>query len=343
MNCLEFGDIIGALAAGKIPEPLRAAAEEHALSCPRCARLLALARGEEQGTEADDALTAGILRRTSGAVCESIADRLCGWADGDLAGADEALVSEHLDHCAGCRALASTIRNLHVELPAMAEIEPDVRFTLDVLERTSRRRDERPSFVAALGGLWARLAQRPRIAQEIAYCAAIVIFTIGGLRYGGAEWPGTRTPDQGTVIGRAAGGFAQGGEVIAGMLDRLAGEIESGRVGSAPVPGRIESVSRGAKRSGKRVVRTLDLVAECGGRIGGGLKRWDSIEIWGAIRDLREGIRNCWSDSSRTEPSPESARIPSRRMDQRRNGGGNGHVGQHRDVADARGVQYESE
>jgi len=309
MNCRDFEEKLHLFVGDSAPAVLRAAAKAHLAECGRCRRLFESLSGAGAALDAvaDEGLTTSILRRTSGGpVCAKIEDRLCGWVDGTLTGLDADLIAEHIEHCAGCREIAVTLRALSADLPAMAEVEPDVRFVLDVLDRTSRRRVERPTPLEAVAQWWGRLVRRPRFAQELAYCAAMVLLLIGGGRSGFVGEAPLR--DSGVPVW-AAGGFAHATELLAGLVHRVGDDL--GAAPSRPaVPKEAKSISIGVKRTSARVVTTLDVTGACARRVGGALMRWDTIEIWGAIRDLRDGIGNCWQDSSTTEPSSGGARIP---------------------------------
>lgn len=129
-----------------------------------------------------------VLARTSGSAC----DRACGLlpelTDGSLELLDRQLVRRHLEHCAGCRALAVTLGWLGGELASLVELDPGPDFTAGVLARTSGRgaaaQARRTAQVAQSGpgGLMDRLGQwwqdrilRPGFALQAAYAATVIL------------------------------------------------------------------------------------------------------------------------------------------------------------------------
>jgi hypothetical protein len=64
------------------------------------------------------------------------------------------------------------------ELPALGELSPQAGFLDDVLKATVGAR--RPAFGERLTAAWGRLVQRPRIAWEVAYVGAMLVWLIFG-------------------------------------------------------------------------------------------------------------------------------------------------------------------
>jgi hypothetical protein len=321
MNCREIEEKLHLLAASSAPADLRDAARAHLAGCARCRQLVALATGgcgESVGEERELAegvpndLLAGVLRKTTGAssICDSIADRVCALVDGGLPGFDSDLVGEHLKHCAECRSVVAVLRSLSAELPLMAEVEPDVRFVVDVLDRTSRRKVEGFDPVSLLGRTWERLIRRPRIAQEIAYCTAVVLFLLFGTH------PRDAAPlrSEGAAIStRAADELTRGADLLSGFVVHAGEDLTAGH--RPEIPPEAHSLVAGIRRTGIRISTTLDLSWDCGRQIGDGLLHWDTIAIWSAVRELREGFRRCWEEKKvMTEPSNVTARIPRQMM-----------------------------
>jgi hypothetical protein len=106
-----------------------------------------------------------------------------------------ALVAGHLDDCAECRGIERTLTLARGVLATLAEIEPGLAFTAQVVAATSGRtvRARRPlwvrlsrrwawaeSFGDRAAGLWERLLARPRLSLELAYLATVLVLIIIG-------------------------------------------------------------------------------------------------------------------------------------------------------------------
>src|SRR5207249_4474233 len=97
--------------------------------------------------------------------------RLCDRVDGLLGPVDDEIVRMHLGGCEECGRLAAVLARLAIDLPSLAEREPDARFVPGVLARTSQRASPVAEWKARFEAAWRRLAHRPRIAWEGAYAA----------------------------------------------------------------------------------------------------------------------------------------------------------------------------
>ncbi|MBD3220410.1 hypothetical protein GF314_04135 [bacterium] len=160
--------------------------------------------------EGDD-LTRRILARTSGRACDRAAELLAtGW-DGPLAGDDQALLDDHLAHCAACRELAVILDRLQPMLPRLAEREPDPAFTRAVLARTTGVGGVRPTptrwldrladrLAGAFGGLW----NRPRFALEAGWTAAALLALVMWSPLGSGDQTADRAADVITAGTRVA-------------------------------------------------------------------------------------------------------------------------------------------
>jgi len=169
-------------------------AEEHLRACARCRELRAAAAGAllDMTIEPPAGLAEAVLRRTSGSTCQSAHDRLCDFADRALGHDDEGLVRMHLNGCEECAALSRALAHLKVDLPALAELEPDPGFLIGVLSRTGASRGRRSAAVAWRPGIvapaWAsrvasglrRLVRRPRFAWEGGYIGALFLILLFG-------------------------------------------------------------------------------------------------------------------------------------------------------------------
>ena len=168
--------------------------EEHLRECARCRELRASAAGALLDTtiKPPTGLIEAVLRRTSGPTCQSAHDRLCDFSDRTLGHDDEGLVRMHLNGCVECAALSRALAHLKIDLPALAEMEPDPGFLSMVLSRTRALRARRsapivwtsaigaPAWVARVAAGWRRLARRPRFAWEGGYVGALFLILLFG-------------------------------------------------------------------------------------------------------------------------------------------------------------------
>jgi len=190
MDCRDFQMRLDDLLEGRLGAVERRAAGEHLRRCASCRDLEAAARTEAEAAavEAPPGLAAAILERTSGPACARSRELLCDWADRRLGDVDAELVRLHLAGCPDCEGLAGALARLSVDLPAMAELEPDARFVDDVLAATLPRRGwaeapaHRPGegLVERLSGAWRRLVERPRLAWEGAYVGTLIFLLLFG-------------------------------------------------------------------------------------------------------------------------------------------------------------------
>lgn len=252
MDCLDFTDRIEALLDGALPEDLRLHAATHAARCPDCRALLTSLQEEPApaAAEVPDGLTEAILARTSGPPCGRAQALLGDLVDGALDDADGDLVDVHLRHCPACTAVAAAFRRLAEDLPAFAALNPDPALVGDVLARTLRPRP-RDTFRNWLRAAGRRFLNRPRIAWEAGYVAALAVWLICG-----ASWSPLRTTAvelQAFVQRGAAGTQAAGARSVA-ALDRtvtaLRGEtllVTAG--GASEVTGWLSGLSSWPRRA----------------------------------------------------------------------------------------------
>lgn len=303
IDCAAFEAIVDRLLAGDLsPDEVRAA-ERHAAGCARCSELLALVRGEGEiddargessypDTETSDDLTAGILEQTSGSPCGRAERLLCDRVDGLLPEGDAELLDLHLDRCAGCTELAAALASLRVDLPAMAEIEPDPWFVRDVLDATTRRVPSgiaEPALAAARSvGSWSRrLLDRPRLALELAYSGAMVIFLLWGTPV--SPFRGTAEKALGIVRADPTEGIAaayRGGSYLAGQTSSTARDAW-GRVGS-PLAQDFQGLWLNVRREGAEGLAVLSTADRYAGGIWRAIWRGDLVE---AGRILAEAMK----------------------------------------------------
>jgi anti-sigma factor RsiW len=171
MTCERVFDLATRFLDGTSGDDERAAIMSHVATCADCRDLIAALR---HAPPEDPELTTAILRCTTGAVCDSVRDRLCDRVDGTLDPIEAGRVSGHLAGCPECAALDRVLTWMRVELPRLADIEPDPEFVAAVLARTSLRPRRSPlaeKWLAAVRGL----LERPRIALEGAFVAAALL------------------------------------------------------------------------------------------------------------------------------------------------------------------------
>jgi hypothetical protein len=325
VNCRDFEEKLPQLLREPVPADLREGAAIHTASCLRCRRLLALARGE--AGPMDDAaargLTRAVLAETSGAVCAKIEERLVDWVDltpwtKRQPGIEDELVGQHLDHCRQCTELVQTLRMLREELPEMAEVEPDTRFVVDVLEQTSRLKQGKRSWSSLADDWWTHLIRRPRIALEAAYVAALLFFLLLG-----SPAPFIRDISMRSVgLARTelAAGMAsleQRELPLVGALGVVGDSLrrEAGRPVREKTDGWVPRISN----TGKRLGQTLTLAGQYGKAMGDGVLHGDMVTAWGAAQEWKQKMRTCWgksspgpADGNNTEPPADSLRIDAR-------------------------------
>ena len=235
MDCTLFTERIDALLDGTLPAAEQARAEAHRDGCPQCSELYRLLSSAEElaASAPPHDLTGSILARTSGPPCDQARAKLGARVDGALDALDRELVDAHVNGCADCAALLRALTWLQDDLPAFAELPPDPALLHAVLAQTVPE-TLRPPVVNAPWrtsgaghgaarpgndrGLWARLRaagrqllERPRIAWETGYVAAVVVWLLFG-----AAWSPLRTApvqalalvQQGAIETHAAGSAA---------------------------------------------------------------------------------------------------------------------------------------
>jgi hypothetical protein len=311
MNCSTFEEKLHLLADPSSPEILHRAARAHAASCERCRRLLEIVLGEREpepfGREAGDALAASILAGTSGSVCDSLDARLCAWVDDELPEADGTLLREHLDRCPSCSATASTLRELREVLPLLAEIPPDPTFVRDVLERTVRAGSDRPVRLTWFGRLWSGLFQRPRIAQEIAYVAAMLLLLLRAAHFGmGAPVVPRSAPGEPEKAPSVTAGLSDGAEALARLGVRIGCAL--GDLAESRPAGELHSRADGAMTAWTRLRASWSWLAHDVRRAVAALIRLDGTEIRRALAECRDRVRSTWESTNPTEPSAAPVR-----------------------------------
>lgn len=311
MNCREFEEKIHLWIAADGEANPDSEARAHLATCPHCARLFDLATG---GADVD--LAGSIIARTTGGACSGIENRICAFVDGEAAEAERELIAGHIGHCPECAALARALRWTKESLPDLAEIEPDVAFVSDVLDLTTRadrgvrRATEQGSRIAAA---WGRILRRPRIAMELAYVGAAVLYLAAGpqaasiFRGDGESRIARANPFDGVTE------VLSGDPMLADPIRDATGSLWDA-AGAPVVDGARDLLAEGA-RGGSRLLQTTRIAGRFLRDAGRAFLRADTVSIWKAAAEAKIRIRECWKESperSGTEPSAEVVRTPRR-------------------------------
>lgn len=144
MQCTRFEELLFERLEGSLDDAVCAELDAHAGECDRCQALELTLTSPSDSVATPTDLTASIL----------------------------ALTSER-------QPLQRALRQLDLDLPAMASIVPDGNFVADVMAATAEV-DKRRLWYRARE-FWHGLVQRPRFALEGAYLGGIAIFLLVGL------------------------------------------------------------------------------------------------------------------------------------------------------------------
>jgi hypothetical protein len=202
------------------------------------------------------AMTSAVLARTTGSACQRALTLLGGQPDGPFDAHTEALVEGHLDHCAACSAIATTLAETRAVLATLVELEPGTDFAAHVVAATSGRfASARSSAWARLAARWAwprvvggrasagwqRMLARPRLSLELAYLATVLIVVIVGnpgliadalgARANGPATSGVASAAVG--VGQPAAAVQGPGSLIPSIVDRALREVEATRTSAA--------------------------------------------------------------------------------------------------------------
>jgi predicted anti-sigma-YlaC factor YlaD len=208
MICERVFELADGFLDGTLKGEVRAAIVEHLAMCGECRDVMAALR---DAPPEDPELTTRILRRTTGPVCDTVRDRLCDWVDATLDPIEATRVGGHLSRCPECAALGRVLTSMRAELSLLAEVDPDPGFVADVLARTSLR----PRRAGLAERMWARvseLLERPRIALEGAFVAAMLVGLPFGMRL---DRSGVKPGDTAVAIRDASGATSAGLNMLA--------------------------------------------------------------------------------------------------------------------------------
>ncbi len=190
MDCARFEEALFEQLEGTLDgaerEPMRA----HASDCRECRALQAAVLEGHASAVAPADLAAAILAATSGSPCGR-AQQLCSERAGAaLFEADDALET-HLANCLDCRGLSRALERLRLELPQLADLQPDGDFVTEVMTATVTKTTSSGlgrawsrwwsgSGASARGSVWEAFARRPRLALEGAYAGTFALFLFVG-------------------------------------------------------------------------------------------------------------------------------------------------------------------
>ena len=179
MNCHDFERRLEDLLEGRLDTASHQICLHHVRQCAACSELLE-AVGNSTSTSSDplsESLTVAVLEQTIGSACNQARVHLPGFVDGDLSAVDRQLVTLHLEGCTRCQGLADTLVAMSRELPLLAEISVDPRFTREVLAATLPRQSPWKRWWVDHWQGWVR---RPRFAMEAAYVGLLVVMLVLG-------------------------------------------------------------------------------------------------------------------------------------------------------------------
>ncbi len=266
MNCEQFQAVLDDFLAGNLADDFTA--RKHLKGCSKCRELVGLIRDDLVFPQvpAPAGLAEAVLQRTSGPVCEAARQSLPGYADGDLPACDTELLAIHLEGCRDCRGLAAAVRMLAVDLPALAEIEPEPGFTAQVLSLTS----EKQTLAQRLAASWQEMVQRPRIAFESAYIAMAGFVLLFGLPFTGDE----------------------SGRML--QMARMQ-PVQTLFSADGPVAGVMRGTVEYTERLGADTAREAkETMAD----------RAEGVTGW--LREYRDGVKQRWSPDTQTTDQPEN-------------------------------------
>lgn len=179
MDCHEFEVHLESLLDSKLEPAARHACLLHAERCPACEELLTAVGdpGLDHTPAPEESLVESVLARTVGSACGRARHQLPAFVDQELDTAERELIDLHLAHCSRCGQLATTLAWLRRELPDLAEVPVDKRFTAHVLAATLPRKTRVERWWKSH---WANWIQRPRFAMEAAYVGLLVVMLVLG-------------------------------------------------------------------------------------------------------------------------------------------------------------------
>lgn len=297
--CAEFERLFDPLLAGELPAREAAALRAHAAGCTRCGPLLRIAEGGAATAAAPEDLTDRVLARTSGSACSSVEERLCDLVDEALQPSEQALIQEHLSHCAACRELEEALAALKRELPELAEIDPGPAFARRVAQATARRVTAGRTMGGRIQLLWESTLRRPRFALELAYSGALVLTLL-------VELPGSplaRVPEQAIGLTRASPSVVQG---VERSVETAAGAVpflqEIWMEEASPLVARARAASTGTLAAIRSFGPISTVLVQRGGAMLTRVIRGDLPGAAGEWTELRREVTGLWAASRSRRP-----------------------------------------
>lgn len=232
-----------------------------------------------RGDRDDRDFVRNVLDRTSGSPCRRALELLPDLTDGGLRSTDRQLVQGHLEHCAGCRAVAMEMTRLGADLASLAILDPGEAFTTAVLARTTerteaaleRRRTQVAGSGAAglmdrLGRWWQRRVLAPGFAVQVAYAATVILVVLTAFPVS----PFRSAPGKMLAAVQASPG---GMPIIGQAVTWSTGRLESG---ASDLLGRagdgLDGIWEGARTDWRgRSARSADERAGCAANLDGAL------------------------------------------------------------------------
>lgn len=301
MNCHDFENRLEDFLDGTLPEREMARSAGHVAECGRCRRIVALMSNELDlpAVESPPDLVSGILERTTGSPCDRAGLLLCDYVDGELDGVDRELVYSHLAGCGECNSLAESLARLAVDLPAMANLQPDARFLDDILARTVSARAGERTLWTRLTDACAAAVMRPRFALEGAYVGTAVLLLLVATPFSPfRDLPSTALAAMSQAPRVVADGgirpVAELGELVADY-GQQAWEATEGKLLSS-----VKSVREGAGERARRAGEKTRDIRHAGEEFGEKLLDGDIHGAWNRLRS--PGPRESLEDTENNPP-----------------------------------------
>ena len=282
MSCQDLQNRLQDFLDGKLSALERATVEAHLSGCPGCRELVTL-MGMASPSAGTPDLTGSVLSQTTGSACDRAHEIVCDYVDGALDSVDDDLLKLHMTDCDDCESLAAALARLHLDLPAMAELQPASSFVGDVLAQTSHKPRRWAELAERLQSGWAALIARPRIAWEAGYVGAIGVWLLFSVM--GAPAPAASTV---VVVDEVRDGI--------GALGRNAWDETGGRGIEAWL-----GLQSGFAERYRRTTPVIDELRRDGDRLKQAAMSLDLEESGEALKALTGDARNAW-ERFRTNP-----------------------------------------
>ncbi|MBU1702336.1 MAG: zf-HC2 domain-containing protein [Candidatus Eisenbacteria bacterium] len=298
MDCAAFEKILDRLLGDRLSHAEDQAAREHMVECEHCREVYRLFKTEPDllSDETQAELTGAILEQTTGSPCRRLEELLCDHIEGNLDPTNEELVAHHLERCDNCTLLKNILANLSEDLRSMAEIQPDSRFVMDVLDRTiykpSLKSRVTGTVTGAVSGWWSRQIRRPRFPLEVAYSFAMILFilfNIFGFPFEGNSDPAARA---GTNPIESVSQAWQANEPARGRIADFGGSVWE-RTG-VPLAKETGNLWDAFVETGDKLLDTASIGGSYAGKAGVSVIKGNFIETWQHITEMKKTISQRW-------------------------------------------------